>query len=360
VSSTTTAVLPLAFTHAGAPSRIVFGRGSLGNVGSEVESLGVRRALVLTTPEQAARGADLVAGLGKLAAGQYAGATMHTPVAVTDEALALMASLGADGVVAIGGGSTTGLGKAIAARTGVAQVVIPTTYAGSEVTAVLGETKDGVKQTRSGPEILPETVIYDPSLTDGLPLPLSVTSGLNAMAHGLEGLYARDGSPIFSLLATEGLRAFAEALPALVRDNEDRDARDLALYGAWLCGTVLGGVGMSVHHKLCHVLGGSLDLPHADTHAILLPHTVAFVADAARNQLATAVEIFGEPIGAGLWDFASSIGAPLRLEDLGVTEADLEKVADMALAAPYWSPRPLDHDGVRVLLHEAWAGTRPA
>jgi len=115
-----------------------------------------------------------------------------------------------------------------------------------------------------------------------------------------------------------------------------------------------------VHHKLCHVLGGSLDLPHADTHAILLPHTVAYVADAARNQLAPAVEIFGEPIGGGLWDFASSIGAPLRLADLGVTEADLEKVADMALAAPYWSPRPLDHDGVRVLLHAAWAGKRPA
>lgn len=360
MSATTTAVLPLVFTHVGMPSRIVFGRGSLASVGSEADSLGIRRALVLTTPEQAAQGADLVTGLGNLAAGQYAGATMHTPVDVTDQALAVMATLGADGVVAIGGGSTTGLGKAIAARTGVPQVVIPTTYAGSEVTAVVGETENGVKQTRSGPEILPETVIYDPSLTDRLPLPLSVTSGLNAMAHGLEGLYARDGSPIFSVLAAEGLRAFAEALPALVRDGEDQDARDLALYGAWLCGTVLGGVGMSVHHKLCHVLGGSLDLPHADTHAILLPHTVDYVADAARNQLAPAVEIFGEPIGGSLWDFASSIGAPLRLADLGVTEADLEKVADMALAAPYWSPRPLDHDGVRVLLLAAWSGNRPA
>ena len=284
---------------------------------------------------------------------------MHTPVAVTDEAVATLISTGADGVVALGGGSTTGLGKAIAARTDVPQVVVPTTYAGSEVTPVLGETEHGIKRTRSGSEILPETVIYDPALTDGLPVPLTVTSGLNAMAHALEGLYARDGSPIHSVFATEGLRAFRDALPALRRDGGNHEARDLALFGAWLCGTVLGGVGMSVHHKLCHTLGGSLDLPHAETHAIMLPHTMDFVADAAGPQLASAVAIFGGSLGGALYDFAASIGSPLRLADLGVAESDLDKISELALTAPYWSPRPLTRNGIRDLLQHAWAGDRP-
>ena len=286
------------FTHVGAPVRVVFGRGSLAQVGREVERLDLRRVLVLTTLNNRDQGAALAASLGDLAAGQFAGARMHTPVAVTDQAVAALEDADADGVVALGGGSTIGLGKAIAARTGVSQVAVPTTYAGSEVTPVLGETENGVKHTRSGPEILPETVIYDPALTDALPVSLSVSSGLNAMAHALEGLYARDGSPVYSALAAEGLRAFRDALPELVRRADHRDARDRALYGAWLCGTVLGGVGMSVHHKLCHTLGGALGLPHAETHAVMLPHTIAYVAEAARSELAPAAELFsGSPDG---------------------------------------------------------------
>jgi maleylacetate reductase len=351
---------PSVFTHTAGPARVLFGRGSLGRVGEEVERLGVRRALVLTTRPQADDGARLAASLGDLGAGQFAGATMHTPVEVTLDALEVLRETGADGVVSLGGGSTTGLGKAIAARTGVPQVVVPTTYAGSEVTAVLGETENGVKTTRSGPEILPETVIYDPVLSDTLPVSLSVTSGLNAMAHALEGLYARDGSPIYSVLAAEGLRSFHDALPRLVEDGSDQDARDRALYGAWLCGTVLGGVGMSVHHKLCHTLGGSLNLPHAETHSIMLPHTIAYVAGAARTQLAPAAQIFGDPIGGALHDFTTSVGAPLRLADLGVTVLELDGVADLAVTAPYWSPRPLDRDEIRELLQSAWDGTRPA
>jgi maleylacetate reductase len=347
------------FTHTTAPARIVFGRGSLALVPEEVERVGVRRALVITTPEQAEQGAELTASLGGLAAGVFANATMHTPVAITEQAIAALRSTNADGVVALGGGSTIGLGKAIASRTGVPQVVVPTTYAGSEVTPVLGETEHGVKTTRSGPEILPDVVIYDPSLTDTLPESLTVTSGLNAMAHALEGLYARDGSPVFAVLATEGLRAFRDALPALHRDPTDQHARDTALYGAWLCGTVLGGVGMSVHHKLCHTLGGSLDLPHAPTHAILLPHTIAFVAEAAASQLAPGRDLFGTPLGAALYDFTTAIGAPHRLADLGVAEDDLDAVADLALTAPYWTPRPLDRLSIRALLQHAWAGRRP-
>lgn len=347
------------FSHTGLPARIVFGRGATARAGDEIERLGATRALVLSTPQQAQAAEALAVALGFLAAGVFDGAAMHTPVDVTARALEIYGQSGADCVVALGGGSTTGLGKAIAARTGAVQVVIPTTYAGSEVTPILGEMEAGVKTTRRGPEILPETVIYDPDLTDTLPQALSITSGLNAMAHAAEGVYAQDGSPIFTLMAVEGLRALRDALPAIAADAADRDGRDLALYGAWLCGTVLGGVGMSIHHKLCHTLGGSLDLPHAETHAILLPHTIAFVEEAEPDALAPVATLFGGRAGAGLHAFAGGLGAPLRLADLGVREADLDRMAEQATANPYWCPRPLDRDAIRALLQRALVGDAP-
>ncbi|WP_089302597.1 maleylacetate reductase [Haloechinothrix alba] len=347
------------FVHSSLPTRVVFGRGRLGQVAEEAVRLEGTRALVLSTPHQRPEAERVAEHLGRLAAGVFDQATMHTPVEVTERAIATLRSSNADCVVSVGGGSTIGLAKAIAVRTGVPQVAIPTTYAGSEVTPILGETEDGVKTTRRGPEILPETVIYDPGLTDTLPVSLSVTSGLNSMAHAVEGIYARDGSPIHTLVAMEGLRAMRDALPTLVHDPADAAARDLALYGAWLCGTVLGAVGMSVHHKLCHTLGGSLDLPHAETHAILLPHTIGFVEETVPRQLAPVAELFGGEAGGGLHDFAASLGAPLRLSDLGIAEADLDRMAELATANPYWSPRPLDRDAIRSLLQRAWSGERP-
>ncbi|MFD7004730.1 maleylacetate reductase [Rhodococcus jostii] len=347
------------FVHSGSPARIVFGRGARDGVKEEVERLGARRAVVLSTPQQRESARRLADDLGALGVGVLDRATMHTPVEVTAQALVEIEQLDADCVVALGGGSTTGLGKAIAARTGLPQVAVPTTYAGSEVTPILGETENGVKTTRRGPEILPETVVYDPALTDSLPIPLSIASGLNAMAHAAEGVYARDGSPIFTLMALEGLAALRDALRELTIDPADHGARDRALYGAWLCGTVLGGVGMSVHHKLCHTLGGALDLPHAQTHAILLPHTIGFVEETEPTVLAPVADLFGGSAGRGLHDFAVEVGAPLRLSELGVTPEQLDRVADLALAAPYWSPRPLDRDSIRRLLQHAYDGTCP-
>jgi maleylacetate reductase len=353
-------VSPLhSFTHSNWASRVVFGRGTIDQAGEEVRRLGAARALVLCTPGRREQGHALADSLGQLAAGVFDQATMHTPVKVTTRAVEALASVGADCVVAVGGGSTTGLGKAIAARTGVPQVVIPSTYAGSEVTPILGETEQGRKTTRRGPEILPETVIYDPDLTDALPLPVTVASGLNAMAHAAEGVYAQDGSPVYTLMAVEGLRAMRDALHELTRRPADRDSRDRALFGAWLCGTVLGGVGMSVHHKLCHTLGGALDLPHAETHAVLLPHTIAFIEEAAPEALAPVAALFGGRAGAGLYDFATLLGAPRRLTDLGVAEVQLDRLADLAVANPYWSPRALDRPAIRALLQRAWNGERP-
>ncbi|MBO9423077.1 maleylacetate reductase, partial [Labrenzia sp. R4_2] len=266
--------------------------------------------------------------LGSLSAGVFAKATMHTPVDVTDEAMEAVKSAGADCIVSLGGGSTTGLGKAIAYRTDLPQVVIPTTYAGSEVTPILGQTEGGRKTTVRGDSILPEVVIYDPELTMGLPLGMSLTSGLNAMAHAAEALYAQDRNPVSSLMAAEGLAAFKRSLPALVADSSDADARADALYGAWLCGTVLGTVGMALHHKICHTLGGSFDTPHAETHAIMLPHTVGFNASAMPAELQPIADLFGATPGAGLFDFSKEIGAPQALKDLGLTEADLDRASD--------------------------------
>ena len=341
------------FTYQGSAAHIVFGEGKAETAGEWIEKLDCKKALVLSTSNQKEDAARLAEKLGPLAACVFAEAVMHTPVEV-------VADSGADCVVSLGGGSTTGLGKAIAYRTDLPQIVIPTTYAGSEVTPILGQTEGGRKTTVRSPKILPEVVIYDATLTTGLPVGLSVTSGLNAMAHAVEALYAQDRNPISSLMAAEGLRAFKAALPAIVKSPADLSVRSDGLYGAWLCGTVLGAVGMALHHKICHTLGGTFDTPHAETHAIMLPHTAGFNAVAVPDLLAPVAEIFSGSVGGGLWDFARSIGAPMALRDLGLTEADLDKAAGIATENPYWNPRPIDKPSIRALLQQAWEGSRPA
>ncbi|MGO8073508.1 maleylacetate reductase [Rhizobium leguminosarum] len=348
------------FIYSGSPAHIVFGEGKSAAAGEWVEKLGCANALVLSTPRQKADAEALAAQLGSLAVGVFAGAVMHTPVDVTEEAREVVLRTQADCVVSLGGGSTTGLGKAIAYRTDLPQIVIPTTYAGSEVTPILGQTEGGRKTTVRHASILPEVVIYDPALTLGLPVGMSVTSGLNAMAHAVEALYARDRNPISTLMAAEGLRAFKTSLPDIVAMPRAADVRADALYGAWLCGTVLGTVGMALHHKICHTLGGTFDTPHADTHAIMLPHTAAYNAAAVPELLAPVADIFGGSVGGGLWDFARQIGSPLALKGLGLSEADLDSAAEIATENPYWNPRPIDRQSIRALLQDAWEGTRPA
>jgi maleylacetate reductase len=349
------------FTFQALPTRVIFGAGTVVRLPDEIRRLGLSRVLVLSTPQQAADAAALAASLGSLAAGTFTGATMHTPVGVTEAALAVVRERRADGVVAIGGGSTTGLGKAIAASTDLPQIVVPTTYAGSEMTDILGETKDGVKTTRRSPAIQPETVIYDVDLTLGLPVGMSATSGLNAIAHAVEALYAEDGSPMVSLMAEAGIAAFAGALPAIVADPGNREARADALYGSWLCGTCLGMVSMALHHKLCHTLGGTFDLPHAETHSIVLPHATAYNAPAAPEAMARVAKALGAQDAAqGLFDLAGGIGAPRALRDLGMPESGIERAADLAVSNPYRNPRPVEHEAVRRLIARAWAGEPPA
>jgi alcohol dehydrogenase class IV len=285
---------------------------------------------------------------------------MHTPVTVTETALAVVRQRGVDGVVSVGGGSTTGLGKAIALRTDLPQVAIPTTYAGSEMTPIIGETKDGEKITQRTRKVLPETTIYDVSLTLTLPPSISATSGMNAIAHAVEALYAEKRNPIVSLMAEAAIGSLARALPAIIDAPTNRTARREALYGAWLCGVALGSVGMALHHKLCHVLGGSFGLPHAETHTVVLPHAVAYNAAAAPEAMRRIARALGASDAAGgLHDIARKLNAPTALAALGMKESDLDRAADLATAKPYPNPRPLERTAIRALLEDAFRGARP-
>ena len=249
------------FSYSALPGKVIFGSGTIERVAGEIQALGCSRALLLSTPQQLGQIQELSARIGAAAVRVFADATMHTPAEVTGRALYAVRDCGADCTVALGGGSTIGLGKAIALRTDLPQIVMPTTYAGSEATPILGETKDGREDHAATPEVLPEVIIYDADLTLTLPAGLSVTSGINAIAHAAEALYARDGNPIVSLMAEEGIRALGAAPAEHHRRSCRRDARTDALYGAWLCGVVLGAVGMSLHHKLCHTLAGPSTCP---------------------------------------------------------------------------------------------------
>lgn len=348
------------FVYQAAPMRVVFGSGRVRDVAAELDRLSVGRALILTTPQQKSHGEQIAALLGTRAAGIYAGAVMHTPVEVTELAMQQVELHRGEGIVSVGGGSTIGLGKAIALRSDLPQLVIPTSYAGSEMTPTLGETRDGVKTTQSSPRILPETVIYDVDLTRTLPAEFAVTSGINAIAHAVEALYAREANPVVSLMAEEGIRLFAGALPRLSAGEDDDDARDDALRGAWLCGACLGAVGMSLHHKLCHTLGGMFDLPHAETHTIVLPHAMAYNAPAVPVAASRVARALGAAHSAqGLFDLARDLGAKLALRDLGMPRDGIERAADLAVKNAYWNPRPLERDVIRNLIERAWEGDRP-
>ncbi|CAR51638.1 maleylacetate reductase [Burkholderia cenocepacia] len=348
------------FLYQARAARVIFGAGSLAHLEREVPALGAQRAIVLCTPEQRDLAERIVERLGARAAGLYDRATMHVPIEIARDAQAFARSRDADCAVAIGGGSTIGLGKAIALESGLPILAIPTTYAGSEMTPIYGLTEGGVKRTGNDARVLPKTVIYDPALTVTLPVELSVTSGLNAIAHAAEGLYANNANPVMSLVAEEGIRALARGLPGVRRDPADLDARGQALYGAWLCGMVLGNVGMALHHKLCHTLGGSFDLPHAPTHTVVLPHALAYNAAHAPDAMQRIARAIGTDDAArGLYALARDNGAPISLKAIGMREADLDRAADLAAANPYWNPRPIERDGLRALLQDAFDGNLP-
>lgn len=340
------------------PARVHFGQGTQALVAEEVRALGAEKAAILSTPEQSDLANRIASSLGAACVGVFAEARMHTPVELTERVLAAVEKAGADCLVAAGGGSTIGLAKALALRSGLPIVAVPTTYAGSEMTPILGQTEKGEKKTLTDLSVLPRSVIYDVDLTLSLPVPMSVTSGLNAMAHAVEALYARDGNPIVTLMAKQSIAALSEGLTAIVAEANDIAGRRQVLYGAWLAGTCLGLVGMALHHKLCHVLGGSFDLPHADTHAVVLPYAVAYNKQAAPEAMAHLADALGtsDPV-AGLFELVGRLDAPSSLAEIGMPAGGIGRAADLATRNAYWNPRPLEREALFELITRAHSGT---
>ena len=348
------------FVYTASPSRIVFGPDSIDQLSTEIERLGAKRALVMCTPHQRDQAQAIADRLPGRVAAIFDEAVMHVPIEVARKARALASELKADCALAVGGGSTVGLGKAIALEAGLPIIAVPTTYAGSEVTPIYGITEGGVKKTGRDPRVLPRVVIYDPKLTLSLPIGLTVTSAINAIAHAAEGLYAHDGNPVIALMAEEGIRACAASLQPLRDNPQDLAARSLALYGAWLCGTVLGAVSMGLHHKLCHTLGGTFDLPHAEVHTVVLPHALRYNAEAAplaMARIARALGVTDAPMG--VFELARAHGAAVSLKAIGMPANGLDQAADLAVSNQYPNPRPLERVGLRSLLDRAFEGEAP-
>ncbi|GAA2326734.1 maleylacetate reductase [Streptomyces kunmingensis] len=350
----------LDFAYRALPMRVRFGVGSVAMLGEELAALGLERVLVLSTPGQHDKAGKIAEALGDRAAGLHPGAQMHVPTDVVQRARAVASHLRVDGYVAVGGGSTVGLAKALALESGLPIVAVPTTYAGSEMTPVWGLTENGEKRTGRDDRVLPKSVIYDPELSSRLPSNLSITSGMNAMAHAVEALYAPDNSPIISLMAEEGVRAIAQGMPRVAAEPADEEGRTAMLYGAWLCGACLGATTMSLHHKLCHILGGTFGLPHADVHAVVLPHVVAFNTPAAPATAAALKRALDtEAPARTLYELSRSAGAATSLHELGLGEVDLDLAVELATRNPYANPRPVTPQAVRAILTAALIGSPP-
>lgn len=348
------------FVYQSLPSRVVFGNGTINQLSAEVYHLGAEKVLILCTPQQRNLAEQAALILDKKAVGIYDKAIMHVPIETAIDARQVATSLGADCCLAIGGGSTVGLGKAIAMTSDLKIIAVPTTFAGSEMTPIYGITEEGIKKTGRDIRVLPKTVIYDPELLLTLPASIAGPSGINAIAHSVEALYAQDKNPIISLMAEESIRALGRSLPKLVTNPGNTELISDALYGAWLAGACLGAVGMAIHHKLCHTLGGTFNLPHAEMHTIVLPHSVAYNREAAPEAMETIARALGvNDAATGLYDLAKSLGVPMALSELGMPVDGLERAADLATQNPYYNPRPIEKAAIYKLLSDAHAGRRP-
>ena len=343
-----------------AARRVVFGTGSRHRLAEEIGTLGSQRVLVIADPSHSSTAQEIAQQLGTRCAGTYDRVTAHVPEETAAAGRDRARQLDADCYLTIGGGSAIGLAKAIALEIEKPIVAVPTTYAGSEMTPIWGLTEDGVKRTGRATRVLPRLVIYDPELTTSLPPHVAGPSGMNALAHCVEALYAENANPVMSLLAEEGVRSLATALPRVVASPQDIDAQAQALYGAWLGGLTLASVGMALHHKLCHVLGGTFNTPHAETHALMLPYVTAFNLESAPDAEQRLRAALGtRDVARALRDLGQAVGAPESLQALGLTESDLQRAAELATQSPYYNPRQVTMESIHELLQDAYAGAMP-
>ena len=345
--------MPLSFTHDTPAQRVVFGAGSIARVADEAARLGIARALVIATPGSGARlGARVAELLGGRSAGLHAQAVIHVPRAVAAAGLAAARAARADGLVAAGGGSAIGLAKIVARDTGLPIVALPTTYSGSEATPIWGTSEGERKTTGRDAKVVPRTVIYDPELTLVLPAAVTAASAMNAIAHCVEGLWVAERTPVTVAYATEAMRRFGAHLPRAVANGADLEARAECLIAAWLAGAVLTG-GTGLHHKLAHVLGG-YGLPHAETHAIILPHVARFNLAAAPEARARLADALGadDPADA-LARMVQGFPIPQRLRDVGFSEAKIADAAAQVAALAIKQPRPVSAEEAREILQGA-------
>jgi maleylacetate reductase len=352
------------FEYIALPSRVLFGAGYLDRVAAEAEAMGGWRVFVIHDPTSEGNAAKVAEGLGGKADVKLWGQVVqHVPIDLAEPARKAVDEHGSDLVISIGGGSSTGLAKAIALSHNLPVLAVPTTYAGSEMTTIYGLTGDRHKQTGKSPQVLPKTVVYDPLLTLGLPASVTGPSAFNSLAHCVEALYAPGHNPVASAIALEGVRAISDALPRVMRAPQDVDARGDLLYGAMLGGMSLGATASGFHHRLCHILGGKFNLVHADTHSVILPHAVAFNARALPEEMRRLSEALGVPGGdpaAALWDLAKTSDIPTDLAALGLPREGLEEVAAEVVVEEKNNPVQLDETSVMALLDAAYDGIRPS
>jgi maleylacetate reductase len=352
--------MPEPFVHVSLPNRIVLAPGALDRVPEELSLLGIDRALLINT-RAVQDDADLLEqALGDRFAGRLGDVRQHVPTERAEAARSKAAEVRATGVVALGGGSAIGLAKAIALTSGLPILAVPTTYAGSEMTPVWGETIAGDKRTGSDPVVRPKTVVYDPLLSRGLPLKMTAASIANALAHCVEAVWTPKADPITEVTAVEGARALREGLQAVLTNPLDLDARGNLLYGACLAGSALASAGTGLHHKVCHLLGGTYNLPHAETHAAVLPQITLLNATAvprAKARLEAALET--DDLATGLFDLFKAAGIPTSLRELGLTSEQAQKSAARLAGQNLPNPVPVDEATLRLVLERAWTGERP-
>jgi maleylacetate reductase len=335
--------------------RVVFGAGSIARLAEELDTAGLGRALVITTPGRAIDVERVLRVLGDCAAGVFDAAAPHVPVSVVESAAEVVRSAAPDVLVAVGGGSSIGLAKAIALRGLVSIAAVPTTYAGSEMTSIWGLTEAGVKRTGRDPRVAPVIVFYDPEFTLSLPAAVSAASGMNAMAHAVEALYAADATDEVRGWAEDAARGLAAGLPEVVLQPGDIDARDRVMRAAHLAGAALGQASMGLHHRLCHVLGGTFNLPHALTHAVLLPHVTAFNAPAAPDAMRRLARALGaDEAPAALAALNRRLGIRVGLGALGLDRADIPRAAELATEGGYQNPRAATREDVLSVVQAAW------
>lgn len=348
------------FTHDMPATRIIFGIGRKSELEIELDRLDIHRAVIVTGSHSMDACLDISESLGSRICGILPNAIMHVPLSIVEPALNRVKELRADGIVAIGGGSSIGLAKSIARRCKLQILAIPTTFSGSEMTPIWGETFNEEKITGRDPTTRSATVIYDPELTVSLPDAMCITSTFNALAHAIEALYAFDRSPLTDLMALEAVRLGITGLNKISAEQDEITSRALLMRMSWLSGSVLGSTTMSLHHKICHVLGGTIGLSHSETHTVVLPYVLAYNAVAIPEAYVRLEKAIGDGDPAlNLWKLSRNLGAPTSLEEIGMTAVQISEVAEKIVKTGCQNPRPFDEDSLTAILFGALTGAPP-